>query len=200
MRKKLIYLFTAFLVLNWTIGTASAGIAYSDPSGGWTYLYTGDGAANPDAAALDGTWNHTGGSDAWDGSTIGAGTAGGVSALSESGANFLRIQDALSSGSGTDSRKIYFGHSITNDIGATIAGTILNDGVTISFRARLSTTPPLDGTWPAGGDGYVTHDGGKGTFGIRQSTSDMLISFCLVPGTDGQLNGQTMLGGHPDYV
>jgi hypothetical protein len=196
MCKKLIYLFTTFLVLSWTIGTASAGIAYSDPSGGWTYIYTGDAAANPDAAALDGTWDHNNGSDVWDGSIIGAGTAGGVSALSESGVNFLRIQDALTSGSGNDSRKICFGHSITNDIGATIAGPLLDDGVTISFRARLSTTSPLDGTWPAGGDGYVPHDGGKDTFSIRQSTSDKIISFCLVPGTDGQLSsGAAMLGG-----
>jgi hypothetical protein len=196
MYRKFIYLSIVALVLCWVASTASAGVSYPNPLGGWTYTYTGDGAANPDAAALDGTWDHNNGSDAWDGSIIGAGTAGGVNALSDGSVNFLRIQDALTSGSGTDSRKICFGHSITNDIGATIAGPLLDNGVTISFRACLSTTSPLDGTWPAGGDGYVPHDGGKDTFSIRQSTSDKIISFGLVPGTDGQKNnGAAMLGG-----
>ena len=198
MCKKFIYLTTVVLALVWIAGTVSAGVSYPNPPGGWKYTYTGDGAANPDASALDGTWDHTGSSDAWDGSIIGAGQAGGVSAVSDGGVNFLRIQDALTSGSGTDSRKIYFAHSITNDIGSTIAGPLLDNGVTISFRARLSTTPPppLDGTWPAGGDGYVPHDGGKGPFSIRQSTDDKIISFGLVPGGDAQVGtGGTMLGG-----
>jgi hypothetical protein len=33
--------------------------------------------------------------------------------------------------------------------------------------------------WPANGDGYVIHDGGKGSFGLRQVSGDMTISFSL---------------------
>ena len=174
---------------------ARAGIAYPDPVGGWTYTYTGDAAtagATGVFDSLDGTWDHNNGSDAWDSSAIGAGAPGGASSIDGS----LRIQDT---GDPRDygmpdpsNRKLYFGHSITADVGDP-AATILS-GVTLSFRARVATGAPLDDVhpdggggvapWPAGGDGYMIHDGGKGAIGIRQSEGDMIISLSLVLGSD----------------
>ncbi len=193
MFNKLTCLCVLVLALGLAAGQAVGGVSYSDPPGGWRYIYPGVGAANPDAAALDGNWDHNNGSDAWDGSLIGAGQAGGIIALSDGGVSFLRIQDALTSGGGTDSRKIYFGHSLTaipNPMPQATADQILSvEGVTLSFRARLATTPPLDGTVPAGGDGYVIHDGGKGPFGVHQEAGgDKTISFGLVRA--GDTNGE----------
>ena len=70
----------------------------------------------------------------------------------------------------------------------------------MNFRARVPVQDnilPLDDAHPAGGniskwaasgDGYAIHDGGKGTFGIRDSLSGQLISFTLStdpgPGAD----------------
>ncbi len=48
--------------------------------------------------------------------------------------------------------KIMFAHSITDDIGPW-GDDILDQGITISFRARISTTPPLDDLHPDGGSG-----------------------------------------------
>jgi hypothetical protein len=97
-------------------------------------------------------------------------------------------------------RKLFFGHSATAD-GA--SDTFLNDGVTLSFRARLSSTGPLDdlhpdgggGTspWPAGGDGYVLHNDGKGSFVLRQQAGGM-ISFCLALSSDhASLNSDALI-------
>jgi len=166
------------------------------PPGGWTYTYAGDAAVSGPANSfdsLDGTWDHNNGSDSWDGSALGAGMPGGVSALD----GFLRLQDP---GDPRDyampdpsNRKVYFGHSITNEIGAAV-DAILDTGATVSFRARVATEPPLDNlhpdggagiaAWPAGGDGYLGHDGGKGSFGIRQLTGDKIISFSLALASD----------------
>jgi hypothetical protein len=163
----------------------------------WTYTFTGDLAA-PGAAytALDGTWSHDNGSDAWDESGIGQGRPGGASSID----GYLRLQDP---GDPRDyampdpsNRKLMFGHSITTDLGAA-ADNIL-DGVTISFRARLATGAPLDDAhpdggagitpWPAGGDGYVVSDDGKGNFSVRQSQGDQLISFTLaLPSDDAEV-------------
>ncbi len=33
--------------------------------------------------------------------------------------------------------------------------------------------------WPAGGDGYVISDDGKGNISVRQSQGDQIISFAL---------------------
>src|SRR5437667_11975692 len=85
-----------------------AGVAYSDPPGGWTYIYNGDQLTVADDASgfasLDGTWSHNNGSDTWDGSTIGGtfttGGAFGVdnapgvaSMITEGGVTYLRMQD-----------------------------------------------------------------------------------------------------------
>lgn len=188
-------------VLGLMSSPARAGVLYEDPAGGWTYIYTGDAAvAGPtdNFDSLDGTWDHNNGSDQWDGTAIGAGRPGGVSAWALAGDGRIRLQDTGDprdygfSDPGSN-RKIMFGHSITNDLGAA-GDAILDDGVTISFRARVATGAPLDdlhpaggagiSPWPAGGDGYVTHDGGKGNFSVRQLTDDMIISFALALSSD----------------
>ena len=186
MSKKLIYLACFAFALSLGAGVAVGGIEYADPLGGWTYIYTGDSAA----ADLDGTWDHDNGSDEWDSSQIGvAGTEpGGVSDLTEGNTNFVRIQDVFDNDPGDEpsNRKIYFGH----DIGAEGAPDNIVDAVTLSFRARIPTTPPLDPLngnaatpWPDGGDGYIIHHDGKGNFGIGD-VDDRLISFSLTLDTD----------------
>src|SRR5216117_3279447 len=85
-----------------------AGVAYSDPPGGWTYIYNGDQLMVADDASgfasMDGTWSHNNGSDQWDGSVIGgAFTTGGVfgrdnapggaNLITENGVSYLRMQD-----------------------------------------------------------------------------------------------------------
>jgi hypothetical protein len=193
MCKKLIFLACVGSVLALAAGPAIGGVAYPDPAGGWTYVYTGEQAA----VDLDGTWDHDNGSDQWDGTAIGEGSPGGVSALTEGATTFVRFQDT---GDPRDydmpdpsNRKVYLGHSLANEIDAAVADTILDSGATISFRARLATTPPLDDLHPAGGavtpwaeggDGSVIHDGGKGSFGICQANPTKSVSFCLALASD----------------
>lgn len=186
---------------------ALAGVQYVEPPGGWTYIYSGDDDTNGPTNnfdSLDGTWDHDNNSDEWDGTQIGSGRPGGVMSLSQVGVTFLRLQDTgnpgdYGMGDPGSNRKLFFGHSITNEIGSPTADTILDDGVTLTFRARIATTSPLDdahpagggGTspWPAGGDGYVIHDGGKG-IGIHQQTGGKIICFHLCLGTDGWVDGR----------
>ncbi len=158
---------------------ARAGIAYEDPVGGWTYLYTGDLVAGDDFEALDGTWNHDNGSDQWDGTEIGNpdGPPGGVSSITDDGVTFARFQDT---GNPTNdgwpepsNRKIYVTHDITDD---DPDGELLFSGVTLTFRTRLATQGLLDGTVPAVGDGYYIRDGGKSTFSVRSEFAGV-ISF-----------------------
>jgi len=189
--------FSAILAVLVCSGLANAGEAYPDPEGGWTYVYTGDAAAfgTPEAFdSLDGTWDYSNGSSQWDGSGIGAGRPGGASALD----GYLRIQETgdprkYGMGDPGSNRKIYFAHDIGADLG--MAGDMILDmGATLSFRARIATGAPLDdlhpdggagiAAWPAGGDGYVVHDGGKGNFGIYQAQGEKMISFCLALPTD----------------
>ncbi len=172
-----------------TVFTAHAvqGQVYLDP--GWTYLYDGNSDAPGSGSAfdaLDGTWSHDNGSDEWDGTGIGTGSPGGAQSID----GYLRIQETGDprdhgfSDPGSN-RKLYFGHDITAE-GA--AGNVLDAGVTLSFRARVATGDPLDQThpdggdppsaWPAGGDGYVIHDNGKGPFGIKQADGG-IVSFGL---------------------
>jgi hypothetical protein len=172
--------------------TSYAGVAYPDPAGGWNYLFDGNAAAAGSGGftALDGTWSHDDGSDEWDGSSIGTGSPGGISPLMDGTTTYLRIQDT---GDPRDygfadpgsNRKLYLGHDITAE-GA--AGNVLDAGVTLTFRARVATGDPLDsahpdgggGTtaWPAGGDGYVIHDSGKGPVSIKQANGGV-VSFAL---------------------
>ncbi|MBI4327845.1 MAG: hypothetical protein HY674_21655 [Chloroflexi bacterium] len=182
---------------------ASAGVAFPDPPGGWTYIYPGDqllvGAAGDGYVNLDGTWTHDNGSDEWDGSEIGGlfdvtNRPGGASLGTQSGVKYLRMQDTgdprdydSAAGEFNDpgsNRKVYFGHNIGSDIDPVKAQTIMSDGLTLTFRARIPTLAkaggPLDPLhrdgqqgsgiqpYPANGDGYVTSDGGKGNFVIRE--------------------------------
>jgi len=194
MYTRLSYLISYILLVAMATGATAAGVAYPAPDEWWTYIYTGNAAG----AALDGTWDHDNGSDQWDGTEIGTGLPGGVSALSEDSFNFVRLQetgDPRDHGeSDPSNRKIYFGHSLTDELPAEVADSILDNGVTISFRTRLATTPPLDelhpagggatSPWPDDGDGYVIHDGGKGNFGICQDGPTNTISFCLALASD----------------
>jgi hypothetical protein len=207
------------LAMGWAVGAARAGVSFGDPTGGWTYIYTGDQCLTPFAACLDGTWNHydaaSGGSDAWDGSAPGqmgaAGAApgpGGAGIFQEGDTSFLRIQDcgdprSAPGGGWADpgNRKVTFTHNITTEVSNPT--TLLDDGVTLSFRARIPTTPPLDPLYPANGGpstwataGYNIHDDGYGVFGIKQGTSGLgCICFSLAMDTDeGDIsaNGLTM--------
>jgi hypothetical protein len=212
MSKKLIYSACFAFALSLGTGVAVGGVEYAEPLGGWTYIYTGDaGAPGADFTALDGTWSHDNGSDQWDETEIGTGGPGGVSVLTEGDVTFLRMQET---GDPRDHdmpdpsmRKIFFGHSITEEIGA-VGDTLLDDGVTMSFRARLSTTPPLDdlylpgagapSPWPADGDGYFCHDTGKSIFGIHQVSGTAKVSFALSLASDSDFlegkQGLTMNG------
>jgi hypothetical protein len=206
---------------------SQTGVAYQDPPGGWAYAFQGDAAAAGSGGgtttgvfdSLDGTWNRGAGSgsDSWDGSTIGSARPGGVSALVEGSTSFIRIQNTgnpANHGQGDpgSNRRIYLGRSITAD---GFTNPLLDQGVTLSFRARIATGPPLDpqypstaangennstpaGTaWPPGGNGWIGHDGGKGLFGIRQASPSGIISFNLTLSSDQRNNlvpfGQTGL-------
>ncbi len=188
-----------------TLLRSHAGILFPDPPGGWTYSYNGDkataGAANSGFTSLDGTWSHDNGSDEWDGSAPGGvfgdgNRPGGVGTFEEAGLRFLRIQDPgdprdFAFGDPGSNRKLYLGHDMSLN-GA--SETQLDDGITLSFRARIPTpaksTSPLDPLYrdgqgaagaqpyPTDGDGYVTSDGGKGNFVLKQSSGGA-IAFSL---------------------
>jgi hypothetical protein len=191
---------------------------FAEPPGGWTYAYAGDqataGAAGSGFTSLDGTWSHDNGSDEWDGSAPGGtfeqgNRPGGAGVFEEGGIKFLRIQDTgdprdYGFGDPGSNRKIYLGHDMSAN-GAT--ETQLDEGITLSFRARIPTpgksTSPLDPLhrdgqgaagvqpYPADGDGYVTSDGGKGNFVLKQSSGGA-IAFSLTTLNDtpgGDPNG-----------
>ena len=202
LRRKLIYSACFVLALSTCAGVAVGGVEYAEPLGGWTYIYTGDaGAPGSGFTALDGTWSHDNGSDEWDETEIGTGRPGGVSVITEGDTTFVRLQDT---GDPRDHaqddpgsiRKIFFGHQLIDEIDQSVADEILSvHGITISFRARLSTTGRLDNLhpdgggandpWPAGGDGYLPHDGGKDCFGVHQEAGgDQTIGFALALATD----------------
>jgi hypothetical protein len=97
---------------------------------------------------------------------------------------------SLTSWDDPSNRKIYFGHYLSQELPDDQSQAILDTGVTLTFRARIPTLAkaggPLDplhrdgqnvaGTYPnngvvpypEGGDGYLTSDGAKGNFVIRQ--------------------------------
>lgn len=212
--------------------SASAGVAYPNPPGGWTYIYNGDkdtaGEPNSGFTSLDGTWSHDNGSDQFDGSKIGGtivagdfgvgNSPGGVMTITEGGVTFLRMQDPGNPSQfgfpDPSNRKLFFGHDMTAE-GA--PDTILDDGITISFRARIptpkKTTAPLDKIYadgqsesgekpyPEGGDGYLVSDGGKGNITVKQAANGAVAFALTVPndtfggsptGTKANFSGLTM--------
>ena len=118
MHRKLIYLISFVFVLALSADPVIGGEAYPVPDAWWTYIYTGNAAGD----ALDGTWDHDNGSDQWDGSPIGSGGPGGVSALSEGGTYYVRLQDTGDPRSNNmpdpSNRKLYFTHQLSNEIDA----------------------------------------------------------------------------------
>lgn len=180
-----------------------AGVLYDDP--GWDYVYEGadDSYGVNEFGALDGQWHHEQ-SDKWDGSApggvLGPGNApGGVVALTEGDTSYLRIQDT---GNPLDwgfvepsNRRFYFGHDVeTENPGAT---SVMTDGITLSFRARIASTGVLDDIYPdlidgepespaltdvtpwfAGGKGYNVKDDGKGMFTVQEDGAHA-IGFAL---------------------
>lgn len=180
MRKTWTALVLAAIALPFNL---KAGIAYAPPPGGWTYIYTGDSAAGApryqNKFALDGTWRHEVSSSEWNGDPRGPANPpkGGV----ESNNGVLTIEDAETTTSGTNNnRKIYFIHDITQD--GVAVNNLLDSGVTISFRARL--TPPDGKEEIPLPNGYGIFSDGKGMFGVRQSNPSSLISFSLVLQTE----------------
>ncbi len=179
---------------------APSGGSFADPPGGWDCQY--DGGTDP----LTIGWDHDNGSDEFDGTTIGAGTPGGAGVFDEQGVSFLRMQDSGDPrGNGFPDpgsvRKVFFTKDLTNDLSP--GYNPLDQGVTIYFRARVPVpngTPldPYNGNaatpWAATGDGYAVHDGGKSTFGIRQASGDMIVSFALSTTLIGSAGGDYSAG------
>lgn len=218
------------LLSSWVHG----GVSYLDPSGGWRYTYQGilnpgiDGLPagyghGDDTAGLDGTWEH-GQGDKWDGSAPGNPTMGnpgnapgGVGAFTDGAASYIRLQDAgdpephgwpQGNDPQNSNRRVYFGHNIRQDfteVDPLPDDRILNNGVTISFRARIPNTGPLDNVYsgttgslsvtpwidplvnPNGRGMLMTN--GRGSFNVVQNVPefgqiDNLIGFSLVTSTD----------------
>jgi len=196
------------------ISLAFAQVKYQPPEGGWTYQYDGEDEI-PDAfAALDGLWDHENGSDAWDGTAIGEGNPGGIKVMKDTvggyETTFLRIQDT---GNPTkyaiadpSNRKVFFGYNISTNDQIANDVTLMDDGITISFRARVAVPKgddiddwyPDAGTgivpWPETGDGYLLHNNGKGNFLVHQGNGET-ISFCLATTTDHLYLETTMQEG-----
>ncbi len=216
-----------FLGLSLTIIIQSAKAAYpaydwSSVPGGWVYTNNGDQAiCGPGGVAdsLDGTWNRNNGSSEWDcsglGGTLKSGlnAPGGVIAVttgthpSEVGISYLRIQDCGNPEQFKDpsnvtftrpaNRKILFVHDMTAE---GCPDTVLDDGFTITFRARIptraKTTAPIDDLYPAGeagngvvtypaaGDGILIRDNANGCVSARQLSPSSKIGFSLVTSND----------------
>ncbi len=120
---------------------------------------------------------------------------GGWTVYTESGVTFLRMQDtgdprtAQPSGTFSDpsNRKLMMARSMANLDGA--SSSQLSDGFTVCFRARIPTPAKATGAldplypsaglpgnpgptaYPAGGDGYVTFNGGKGNIMMHDQSS-----------------------------
>lgn len=152
--------------------------AYPAPNLGWTYLYGGVGVASGLTNALDGSWDHQ--NDSWlgDGRGTNNGLVGGLSSSN----GVLTIEDGVTGTTGGtfNNRRFNFLRNVALDASVTNADTLLNDGVTLTFRARL--TPPGD-PWielTNAPNGLVNNADGKGMFSIRQAGGGgMLIGFSL---------------------
>jgi hypothetical protein len=202
-----------------------AAVAFPDPPGGRTYIYNGDQlqiGQDTGYAWLDGTWGHDNGSDAFDGSQIGgtfgdANRPGGAMLGTEANVTYLRMQDTgdprdygYSGEPPGTNRKIYFGRLLTAD--SAQANTLLDDGVTLTIRARVPTLAkaggPLDPIHPDGrqtaegvhpypteGDGYIVWNEGKGNFVIRQQGNGTTVAGGAIAFAFTQTTDTT--GGNP---
>ncbi len=166
MRKAKLTVCVGLLLLLGGGGLAMAGEPYPAPAGGWAYTFTGDAAAvgtgaigayNPDTDpldALDGSWGHVNGSDHWSGGYTEAG--GGIQA---SGQGYVTIADRSTTSVGDgDNSTVFVAHDLAGQGGS---DDMLSNGVTISFRTRLST----NATYPTP-DGFGVMNSGKGMFGV----------------------------------
>jgi len=155
--------------------------AYPTPHAGWAYAYAGTAIASSLTAALDGTWNHE--LDNWsgDGRGLGNGLPGGLSTTN----GILTIEDAVTTTTGGtfNNRRFQFTHNLAQETALTNANTLLDDGLTFTFRARLTpaTDPFIEITNAP--NGLVNNSDGKGMFGLRTAgqggTNGQLISFSL---------------------
>ena len=157
--------------------------SFSPPETGWDCEY--DGKIDPEILG----WNHNNNSDAWDGTSIGETSLGGIGVFTEGTDSFLRFQDP---GDPRDSgfpdpsnRKVYFTKDLTEVLSPGYSPLL--DGITLNFRVRVPTVEngPLDdydsggvsSPWPATGDGYALHNEGKSVISIYDSFTDEIISF-----------------------
>jgi hypothetical protein len=189
---------------------------------------------NDDFLALDGTWQHNQ-SDRWDGhvpgdpisnptdppgppETVEGGpngwSPGGAGSFTEGGANYIRVQDPgnpelhgwlQGSGRQDTNRRVYFGHDMAQD-GELASQRVLDNGITLSFRARIPASGPMDDIYtedenlapvvrpwfdpveaPNGRGSIMTNS--RGTINIMQNDPDnfnldSLVGFSLVTSTD----------------
>jgi hypothetical protein len=189
---------------------------------------------NNDFMALDGTWQHNQ-SDRWDGhvpgdpisdptdppgtpETVEGGpngwSPGGAGSFTEGATNYIRVQDPgnpelhgwlQGSGRQDTNRRVYYGHDLGQE-GALPSQLVLDNGFTLSFRARVPNSGPMDdiyaadevGTpivrpWfdpveaPNGRGGIMTNS--RGSINIMQNDPanfnlDSLVGFSLVMSTD----------------
>jgi hypothetical protein len=200
----------ASIALGVAFGVGRVSLAqYLPPAGGYAYSFEANAGQDspgtpPNYDALDGTFGYVNNSSTWDGTGLGAGPPGGVSVIE---GKYLRLQDT---GDPRDyafpdpsSRKIYLAHKLSLE---GFAATFLDDGATLHFRIRLATTLPLDDQhpdggsgivpWPAGGDGYFVHDGGKDMISIHQASGG-LISFALaLPSDHAEITSPGLITNH----
>ncbi len=167
----------------------------------------------PDLTDPDATpWNHDNGSDQWEGVlgiVDGGDMPGGVELLEQDGAEFLRFQDARTSGGSGDNRKIMFTANIDEEAGTDPLKVDDGVGVTLHVRLRLAAASqglPLDDifegdAWPEGGDGTRVRFGGKGSMGIDTEAGTFGFALGLADGdealvdADGEPFDGLMLNG-----
>jgi hypothetical protein len=165
-----IYTFCATLMFA---PAARAGVSYQDPAVGWRYKYNGTfnasmggyppGFGDGATQALDGTWRHDQ-TDRWDGSAPGDTqpapnypAPGGIGAYTEGSTSYIRlqdpgnpephgwIQDDAQNKTRNSNRRLNLAHQI--DFDGSLSGTqylVLDNGFTVSFRARIPNSGPLD--------------------------------------------------------
>ncbi len=157
--------------------------------GSWAYsmntkvLYANAGAQFDN---YDGYWAHENGNDEWDGSGIGKGAPGGISVIDNSYYRFQDTGDPTNIGFSDPGNRKLQGYCDLTPFGG--SASMLDDGATIHFVARIPTDGPLDSLvnadgsrspYPEAGDGYSHHnDGSIGMIGVKQGNGGY-IGFTL---------------------